>query len=149
MPLSVDYAFFYGCTAITSVSGLPMDINTVDFTGCTSLTSVAGIPDDVEMAYFNRCTRLRRIKRSDPRYRFDDGFDPAQDVHTLMVSGLSNKLLNVGIGPDVALLIARFVTPGMTATDRMETMQQVKTRYFGEKGGEGGTHPLPPAKKPG
>jgi len=64
---------------------------------------------------------------------FDAGFDPARDVHALMVSGVSNLLLSakVGIGPDAALLIARFVTSGMTTADRMETMQQVRARYKG------------------
>jgi len=77
------------------------------------------------------CTRLRRAKRLDKRLIYNFTFDPAQDVHALMVSGISDKLLSAqaGIGPDAALLIARFVTSGMTTTDRMETMQQVRARY--------------------
>jgi len=111
------------------VAGLPVGVKFAYFNGCTGLTSVAGLPDSVEAAYFHGCSRLRRFKRSDKRYRFDYALDPARDVHALMVSGISDKLLNVGIGPDAALLIARFVTPGMTTTDRMETMQQVRNRW--------------------
>jgi len=94
-----------------------------------------GLPTNVKHVDFRDCHRLRRIKRSKWSkwwYLYDDTFDPAQDVHTLMVSGLSDKLLSaqVSIGPDAALLIAQFVTSGMSAnTDRMETMQQVRARY--------------------
>jgi len=89
---------------------------------------------------------LRRVKRLDGRLIFDFAFDPAQDVHTLMVSGISDKLLSaqVGIGPDAALLIARFVTPGMTVADRLETMQQVRARWgWGAKP----PNPQPPNKQ--
>jgi len=117
------------------MAGLPSHILTVYFAGCTSLTSVVELPESVTYADFQGCIRLRRIRDSNERFYFEPMFNPAQDVHTLMVSGLSNKLLSAGIGPDAALLIARFVTPGMSAsTDRMETMQQVRARY-GIRGG--------------
>jgi len=124
------------------VAGLPAGVKFAHFNGCTGLTSVAGLPDSVEAAYFHGCSRLRRFKRSDARYRFDYAFDPARDVHAIMVSGVSNLLLNVGIGPDAALLIAQFATGGLGGhsppgghippnhpADRMETMQQVRARY--------------------
>jgi len=101
---------------------------------------MTGLPQKLAIGYFHGCIRLRRIRHADNRFYFSIIFNPAQDVHTLMVSGLSNKLLNVGIGSDAALLIARFVTPGMSAsTDRMETMQQVRARY-----GWGAAPPLNP-----
>jgi len=108
---------------------LPQNAESVYLMNCASLTNVAKLPGNITYANFYGCTRLRRVKRLDARFIFDNEFDPAQDVHTLMVSGVSNLLLSVGIGPDAALLIARFATPGMTAQDRMETMQQVRARY--------------------
>jgi len=130
LPDCITFADFDDCTSLTSVVGLPPNVTSAYFRNCTSLTSVAGISQNVVYVDFGNCTRLRRVKQKDARFEFDAGFDPAQDVHTLMVSGLSNKLLSsqVGIGPDAALLIARFVTSGMTQHDRLETMQQVRNR---------------------
>lgn len=131
LPPSVKGASFAGCTSLVSLAGLPQNIELVNCINCSSLTSLIGLSIDVTEAHFNGCRRFRRVFWK-PGMTFGEMENPASEVCTIMRSGVSDRLLD-RVGPDVALLVGCFATAGLNPSvcsqDRMETRQQVTSRY--------------------
>lgn len=111
-------------------------VKSVSFDGCASLTSLHGLPATITYASLVSCRRLHRHLRPCPssgaEFHFGQSMNPATEVRNCMRSGISDELLR-RVGPDVALLVGCFATAGLNTSplfhDRMETCEQVRTRY--------------------
>lgn len=133
LPAGLQSANFTGCTSLLSVAGLPCSLKVVHFQSCASLISTTGLPGALQQVDFTGCRRLRRFTTAVKGCVYlHDSHNPADEVHTCMRSGMSDRLLE-RVGPDVALLVGCFVTAGVNSSpllhDRMETHDHVVARF--------------------
>lgn len=133
---------FTNCVSLTRVL-LPYSVRRARFFACPTLASVVSLSPKQHsiprlVRFVGTYHRLRRRHHGGVSFSMEQrGDDPASEVRRIMRSGACGDQMLKHIGPDVALLVGCFATAGLNSSpqfqDRMETREQVLTRYHMER----------------